>query len=134
MREIEFLLIAAQNNTTQTNYAQSKIDLMQQNNNCWLCGDRDEMINHIRSECSKLVQKACKTKHDWVRKVIYWELCKKLKFDHTTKCYMYKSESVQENETYKILWNLGMQTDHLIATRRPDRVIIKKKRREPAEL
>ena len=50
-----------------------------------LCDDRDEMINHIISECSKFAQKECKTRHDWVGKGIYWGLCKKLKFDHTNK-------------------------------------------------
>ena len=28
---------------------------------------------------------------------------KKLKFDYTKKCYMYKPESLLENETYEIL-------------------------------
>ena len=53
-------------------------------------------------------------------KVIYWELSKKLKFDHTTKWYMYKLESVLEKQTHKILWSFEIQTDH--------RVIINKKR------
>ena len=43
------------------------------------------MINHIINECSKLARKEYKTRPDWAGKVIYWELCKKLKFDHTMK-------------------------------------------------
>ena len=31
------------------------------------------------------------------------ELCKRLKFDHTDKCYMHKPESVLENKRHKIL-------------------------------
>ncbi len=42
-----------------------------------LDGDRDETINHIISECSKLAQKEYKTRHDWVGKVNPSELCKK---------------------------------------------------------
>ena len=61
------------------------IDKMQQNSKCRLCDDRDEMINCIISECSKLAQKEFKTKHDWVDKVIHWKLCKKFKFDHMNK-------------------------------------------------
>ena len=34
-----------------------KIDYTQQNKKCWLCRDRDETINHMISECSKLAQK-----------------------------------------------------------------------------
>ena len=47
-----------------------------------LCGDRDETINNIISKFSKLASKKYKTRHEWVGKVIHWELCKKLKFDH----------------------------------------------------
>ena len=58
---------------------------MQQNSGCRLCGDRDETIDPIISECNKLAQKEYKTRYDWMGKVIHLELCKKLKFDHTNK-------------------------------------------------
>ena len=44
----------------------------------------DESINLIINECSKLVQKEYKTRHDWMGKAIHWELYKKLKFDLRT--------------------------------------------------
>ena len=53
IREIEFLLIAAQKNIIRTNYVKAKIDKWQQNKRCSLCGDKDETVNHI-SERSKL--------------------------------------------------------------------------------
>ena len=56
-----------------------------QNRECRFCGEKDKMINHIVSECIKLAQKEYKTRHNWVVKVIQRELCKKLKFEHTTK-------------------------------------------------
>ena len=62
-------------------------------------------------------------------KVIHWELCKKLKFDHTNKWYMHNPESVLENETYKLLWHFEIQTDHLISAWRLDFIIINKKMR-----
>ena len=43
-----------------------------------------------------------------VSKVIYWELVQKVKFDHTNKKYMHKTESVFENETHKILWDFDI--------------------------
>ena len=49
-REIESLLIAAQNNAVRTNHIKERIDKTQQNSKCRLCGDRDETINHIISE------------------------------------------------------------------------------------
>ena len=75
-RETEFLLIAAQNNTIRTNYIKVKIDYRLQNNKCRLHDGRHETLNHIISEGNKLWQK---TRHDWVWKVIHWELCKKVK-------------------------------------------------------
>ena len=86
--ETESLPIAAQNKTVRTNYIKARIDKTQQNSKCRLRGDRDETINHIISEFSKLAQKEYKTRHDWVGKVIHWEMCKKFKFDHTNKWYM----------------------------------------------
>ena len=32
-------------------------------------------------------------------KMMHWELCKKLKFDHANKWYMHNPESILENET-----------------------------------
>ena len=64
--------------------------------------------------------------------MIHWELCKKFKFDHTTRWYKHKLEPILENDTHKILWDFEIQTDHLIPARRPDLVIINKKR-EPVE-
>ena len=93
-----------------------RIDKTQQNSRCTWYGDRDEMINHIISECSKLARREDKTRHDWVGKGIHWELCKKSKFDHTNKWYMYDPESVQENETHKPLCDFEIQTDNLILT------------------
>ena len=86
---------------------------------CRLCGERDQTINPI-SECSKLVWKEYKTRHDCVDKVIQWELCKKFKFDHTNKWYMHSPVSIQENETCKLLWDFDIQMDHLILARRSD--------------
>ena len=64
-RETESLLIAAQDSALRTNHIKARIDKTQQNSRCRLCGDRDETINHIISECSKLAQKEYNTRHDW---------------------------------------------------------------------
>ena len=80
-------------------------------------------------ECSKLAQKEYKNEHDWVGKVIHWELCKKWKFEHSNKCYMHNPESVLENEMYKLIWDFEIQTDHQILVRRPDLAIVKKKKK-----
>ena len=112
-RDTESLLIAAQDNATRINHIKAWIDKTQQNSKCRLCGDRDETINHI-SECSKLAEKEYKTRHDKVGKVIHWEVCKKLKFDHTNKWYMHNPAPVLENDTHKLLWDFDIHTAPLI--------------------
>ena len=42
---------------------------------------------------------AIMTRYDRMGKVIHWESCKKLKFDHTAMWYMHKPKSAIENET-----------------------------------
>ena len=126
-RETESLKIAAQNKAIRTNHIKARINKMQQNSKCRLCGDRDETINHIISKCSKLAQKEYRTRHDWVGKVIHWEMCKK--FDQMNKWYIHNPTSVLENGTHKLLWDFDIQTDHLISARRPDLIIINKKKK-----
>ena len=125
--------MAAQNSAIKTNHFKARIDKTQQNNKCRLCSDRDETINHIISECSKLAQKEYKARHNWLGKVIHWEMCKKFKFDHANKWYMHNLASVQENDSHKLLWDFDIQTDHLISARRPDLIIIIKKKKKKKE-
>ena len=46
-----------------------------------------------------IVIKEYKIRHDWMGKLIHLELCKRLKFDHTTKRDTHKPESVLKNKT-----------------------------------
>ena len=59
--------------------------------------------------------------------MILWELCKKLKFNHTARWYMHEPKSVLENETHK---HLKIKEDYLIPTRRADLMIVSKKKKE----
>ena len=127
-RKTESLPIVAQNNAIRTNHIKARIDKTQQNSKCRLYGDRDETINHIISECSKLAQKEYKTRHEWVEKIIHWEVCKKFKFDHTNKLWKHNPASVLENDTHKLLWDFNIETDHLISARKPDLMIINNKK------
>ena len=107
-----------------------------QNSKCVLCSNRDETINYLISEFSKLTQKESKTRHDWVGMVIHREMSKKFKFVHTNKWYMHIPALVLENDTHELLCDFDIQTDHLISARRPNLIIInkKKKKREIAKL
>ena len=124
--ENESILIAAQNIDLRINYIKVKNWNTQINGKCRFRGHRDETVNLIISECSKLSQKEYKTTHDWVGKVIHWELCKRLKLYHTHKWYIHEPESVLEKKT--ILLSIEIQTDHLFPARRTDQVLINKKK------
>ena len=67
-------------------------------------------------------------RHVLFGKVIHWEMCKELKFDHTNKWYMHNPTPVLENATHKLQLDFNLQTDHLIPARRPDLITINKKR------
>ena len=41
---------------------------------------------------------------------------------------MHKPESVQENDTHKILWDFEVQTDHPILAKSPNKVLINKQK------
>ena len=43
---------------------------------------------------------------------------------------MHNSESVLKNYKHKLLWDVDIQTDHLISARRPDLMIINKRKKE----
>ena len=42
---------------------------------------------------------------------------------------MHNPEPFLENDTHKLIWDFNIQTDHLILARRPDLIIINKKKR-----
>ena len=58
-----------------------------------------------------IIKKKNETRHDWMRKVIYQELCKKLKFDLTPERYIHNHESALDSEIYKILWDFEIRTN-----------------------
>ena len=49
--------------------------------------------------------------------------------NNTNKWYMHNPVPVLENDSHKLLWEFNIQTDHLIPARRPDLIIIYKRKR-----
>ena len=56
-------------------------------------------------------------------------MCKTFKFDLTNQRYKHNPAPVLENNTHNLLWDFDIHTDHLILARRPDLIIINKKKR-----
>ena len=57
---------------------------------------------------------------------IHWEVCRKTGFDVIEKWYKHEPEEMVENDSWKILWDVTLQTDYVHEARRPDMVIIDK--------
>ena len=92
-----------------------------------LCSYKDGTINRIISECSKLAQKEYKARHDRVGKVIHWEMCKKFNLTIRTNGIC-TTQHMSLRMTHKLLWDFDIHTHHLISARRPDLIIINKKK------
>ena len=75
-------------------------------------------------------QRKYKRRHDWVGKKIHWDIYRKIRFDVNEKWYKHEQEKVVEGDSWKILCDVTIQTDHVIEARRPNMVIIDKTNNE----
>ena len=87
--------MASHNSAIRTNHIKARIDKIQKLENADYAMT-DETINHIISECNKSALKEYKARHDWVGKVIHWDMGKKFKFEHANKWYMHNPAPVLE--------------------------------------
>ena len=113
-REAESLIVADQ---IITNLSKAETDKSQGYSLCRVCRKVDESINHIVSGCSKLAQKEYKRRYDNLRKIVHWKFVRKCNFEAGDKWYEHEPENFLENEDYKTLWDVSIQTDHVIEAR-----------------
>jgi len=93
---------------------------------CRMCKNREETVTHIISECSKLAQLEYKKRHDKVAGAVHWSLCERYYIKRSEQWYQHTTEPVIETQSVKILWDMNIQTDHVIEHRRPDIVVVDK--------
>ena len=127
-RETESLSLAVQEQAIRTNSIRAYIDKSQEQGKCRMCGERDETVSHLVGERSKLAQREYKGTHDWVGRRVLWEVCKIYGIEVRDKWYEQDAVPVAENDRCKTLWDFNIQTDHVIQARRPDMIVINKKR------
>ena len=106
--------MAAQDQAIRTNWIRHNIDKEDISPSCRLCGERDETVSHVVSECKELAQNDYKKAiHDKVAAVLHWQMCQKYGFPTTAKSYEHfvdKEMAVLENEKVKLLWDFSIQT------------------------
>ena len=122
-------VLAAEARSSEALPDQVREDKSQGDSLCRMCRKVDESIDHIVSGCSKLAQKEYKRRYDNLGKIVHWKLARKCNFEAGDKWYEHEPESVLENKDYRILWDFSIQTDHVIEARRPDLVVVHKKKR-----
>ena len=129
-RETESLILAVQNQSIRTNLKQSK-RLIKVRKTCYADSVRKPMEVYIiflvdAANLHRSIEEG--KRHDNLGKIVHWKLARKCNFEAGDKSYKHESGSVLEKEDYKIFWNFGTQTD-VIEARRPDLVVVDKKRR-----
>ena len=60
-KETEGMILAAQDQALRTNWIKSNIDKEDISSKCRMCGERDETIAHVVSECQKLAHREYKS-------------------------------------------------------------------------
>ena len=69
-----------------------------------------------------------KQRHDNVSRNIHWHLCENNGIECEDKWWKHQPKPVEENDDIKILWDFNIYTDKKISARRPDIVVIDKKK------
>ena len=91
------------------------------------CGQKGKTIIHIIGECKCLARKEYKSRrHDNVARLANWRLHCKYSLNRNEKWCEHQPDEIEENERCKILWDMTIQSDHIIKARRPDIVVDKK--------
>ena len=123
-KETEGMILAAQEQALRTNAIKANIDKQNVSALCRMCHQKEESVNHVICECSKLAQSDYKIRHDNVARIIHWELSKVYGLTHAEKWYDHVPEAVIESNEVKLLWDFNIQTDKVIEHRRPDIVVV----------
>ena len=76
-KETEGFLIATQDQALCTNAILAKIDNVTEDSKCRLCQEKDEIIDHLISLCSKIAQTDYKERHNKVASMLHGNQCKK---------------------------------------------------------
>ena len=127
---IESQIIAAQDQALCTNWLKHHILHQATNDLCRLCKQHPETIHHIISGCPQLASTKYLERHNMVASAIHWSLCGQYSLDRPQEYWRHRPEAVCENTEFKLLYDFNIYTDKLIPARRPDIVLINKKKKE----
>ena len=78
---------------------------------CQLCTHSEETIDHMISECPRIVNTEYLQQHNQVAKCIQCTLCKHFEIPPTEKWYEHTPKPVVEGKNVTMLWDFIVQTD-----------------------
>ena len=79
----EALWCAAQEKAIRMKDVKFHIDKTAESPLCCMRNEKGETVQHILSECKKLVQHEYKRRHDNAAKSVHWKLCEKFHLDRS---------------------------------------------------
>jgi len=128
--ETEGFMIAIQDEVIATkNYKKHIIkDRNVLNDNCRLCNNATENIQHITSSCIKLAGSDYTKRHNQVAKIVHQKLAKKVGLlKDTVPYYVYDPKTILENDEHTLYWDRTLRTDKTVQHNRPDITFVDKK-------
>ena len=69
---------------------------------CGMCRETCQTISHIVTECSKLVIREYKRRHDNVASTVSWKLCEKFILEKSKKWCLHNPQTIIENVNHNI--------------------------------
>ena len=124
--ETEALIVAAQDQALNTKCHKAKILQTSNDPKCRMCKQQDETVSHILSGCAKMAQTEYLKRHNNVAAAIHREICNHYSFPINRRPWLHQPDTITEDDQVKILWDMEVQTDRLIPSRRPDIVVVDK--------
>ena len=127
--ETEALLTAAQDQALNTKAHATYILKSSHDPKCRMCNCSDETVAHLLTACPKLAATEYLTRHNEVARLVHRSICEVYNIKVARQPWHHVPEPVVETDNVKILWDFEIRTDRRITARRPDIVIIDKKKK-----
>ena len=83
-------------------------------------------MDHLLSSCTPLVATMYKQRHDRIASMVHWSLLKRFNLSVSHNYWDHIPSAVVESSDVKLLWDFNIYTDHVLAARHPDIVVIDK--------
>ena len=124
----EALITAAQDQALNTNWHAHNIIKNKSVEKCRACNEHPETVAHIVSGCPRIAQTLYLKRHNAVAATVHWGLCEATGFERAEHWWQHQPETALENESFKLLYDFNVLTDKKITARRPDIIVVDKKK------